>query len=79
MTDEDHLALLEALDRHPGPVVLSGYSCPLYDARLTHWQRVTTPSVAECARARTEVLWLNRKAQHAQLAMWSETAEEEHP
>jgi DNA adenine methylase len=76
MTDEDHLALLEALDRHPGPAVLSGYGCPLYDERLTHWQRVTAPSIAEYGRARTEVLWLNRQAQHAQLAMWPETTKE---
>jgi DNA adenine methylase len=76
MTDEDHLVLLDALDRHPGPVVLSGYACSLYDERLAHWQRVTTPALAENARARTEVLWLNRKARHAQLAMWVETAQE---
>ncbi|HYU74860.1 MAG TPA: DNA adenine methylase [Ktedonobacteraceae bacterium] len=62
MDDSQHLALLDALDAHKGPVVLSGYGCPLYDERLSHWQRVTLPAVAEHGKQRTEVLWLNRCA-----------------
>lgn len=34
MTIEDHIELLETLDQHPGPVILSGYAHPLYD---NHW------------------------------------------
>lgn len=60
MTDVDHIALLGALDAHPGPVVLSGYACPLYDDRLTHWARRTKEVQAEKGNKRTEVLWLNR-------------------
>jgi len=37
MTVADHLPLLDALDAHPGPVVLSGYHCALYDDRLCRW------------------------------------------
>jgi DNA adenine methylase len=61
MTNQDHRELLEILDLHPGPVVLSGYAHPLYDERLAHWYRVETPSVAEHGKARMEVLWLNPK------------------
>jgi DNA adenine methylase len=77
MTLEEHQHLLDVLDAHRGPVVLSGYAHPLYDERLAHWQRVTAPAVAEYGRVRTEVLWLNRHAGHAQLAMWTQTAKEE--
>lgn len=60
MTDADHATLLDALDAHPGPVVLSGYACPLYDDRLAHWARRTKEVQAEKGNKRTEVLWLNR-------------------
>ncbi len=66
MTDDDHLLLLDALDRHPGPVVLSGYACELYDTRLAHWHRVTKQTHAEKGQTRTEVLWLNERAAAAQ-------------
>lgn len=66
MTDADHATLLDALDAHPGPVVLSGYPCPLYDDRLTGWHRVTKQVQAEKGRTRIEALWLNDKAQPAQ-------------
>lgn len=59
MTDEDHIELLEALDKHPGPVLLSGYACQLYDDRLPHWTRRTTKAHAEGGRVREEVLWIN--------------------
>jgi DNA adenine methylase len=68
MTDADHAALLDALDAHPGPVVLSGYRCALYDDRLPHWSRVETQAQAEKGNTRTEVLWLNAKAAGAQQA-----------
>lgn len=59
MTDADHLTLLDALDAHPGPVVLSGYHCALYDDRLAHWQTREKKVQAEKGNTRTEVLWLN--------------------
>jgi DNA adenine methylase len=62
LTNADHLALLDALDAHPGPVVLSGYHCPLYDNRLPHWHTVERRAQAEKANVRIEVLWLNDKA-----------------
>lgn len=60
MTDADHAALLDALDAHPGPVVLSGYHCALYDDRLAHWHTREKRVQAEKGNTRTEVLWLNQ-------------------
>jgi DNA adenine methylase len=72
MTDQDHIDLLNALDRHAGPVVLSGYAHPLYDERLAHWQRITASALAEKGQSRTEVLWLNKKAQRRQMSLFEE-------
>src|SRR6266568_3460444 len=65
MTDDEHIALLNALDVHRGPVILSGYEHPLYTSRLSHWHKVTTPAVTEHGNTRMEVLWLNPKAAQA--------------
>lgn len=62
MTDADHVALLDALDAHPGPVALSGYHCPLYDARLAHWHAHEIHVTVEHGETRIEVLWLNRES-----------------
>jgi DNA adenine methylase len=67
LTDDDHRALLDALDAHPGPVVLSGYACPLYDDRLGHWQREEIAATAEGGRARTEIVWRNERAARPRL------------
>jgi DNA adenine methylase len=81
MTDADHAALLEALDAHPGPVLLSGYRCALYDGRLAHWRRLERAAIAEGGRRRTEALWLNPVAvaalgreRQADLPGWSGAA-----
>lgn len=60
--DDDHRALLDALDAHPGPVLLSGYRCSLYDERLIGWERVDRAGRAEGGQSRTESLWLNARA-----------------
>lgn len=62
MTDQDHIELLEILDKHPGPVLISGYDSDLYNERLYHWQRRTTLGLAAGYKKRTEVLWLNQVA-----------------
>ena len=66
MTDDEHIALLNALDVHRGPVVLSGYDHPIYNSRLQGWHKVSTPLLVEHAYTRTETLWLNQKAAGAQ-------------
>ncbi|NGQ95033.1 DNA adenine methylase [Brevibacillus sp. SYP-B805] len=59
MTDDDHMELLEILDKHPGPVMLSGYANPLYDERLKHWRREEIKGFADRGKPRTEVVWIN--------------------
>jgi DNA adenine methylase len=57
--DEGHAGLLDALRGLSGFVVLSGYPSPLYDAALPGWGRTERAALADGARERTEVLWLN--------------------
>lgn len=59
MTNTDHEALADVLHSLRGSVMLSGYTSPLYDALYEGWRRVERPSLADGARARTEVLWLS--------------------
>ena len=46
-----HARLLDALRARVGMVALSGYSCPLYDVRLSDWRRIETTTFADGARA----------------------------
>jgi DNA adenine methylase len=59
MTDEEHVVLLDALDRHLGPVLLSAYPSPMYSERLAHWTLVTTSTRVYRGALRVECLWLN--------------------
>jgi DNA adenine methylase len=67
---KDHRDLLEALARHKGICIVSGYAHPLYDEMLPGWSKVETPSVTEHGNVRMEVLWLNSKAQHQQMGLF---------
>lgn len=62
LTRADHAALLELLRGLAGMVVLSGYPDPLYDDVLHDWRRVEREAMADGARKRTEVLWINPAA-----------------
>lgn len=62
LTDTDHENLLDFLDGLQGMVMLSGYPHNIYDDRLKHWTRITRKALADGARARIEVLWLNPSA-----------------
>jgi DNA adenine methylase len=78
MTDAEHRELLEALEKHTGPVLLSGYSHSLYEERLTHWQQVHIQAPTEHGNVRTEVLWLNPRAAHMkQLCLFPDPGREE--
>lgn len=60
MTEDDHRHLAEVLHECAGMVVLSGYACNLYDEDLySDWHRVERVALADGARKRTEVLWIN--------------------
>lgn len=62
MTDEDHLALIEAIKDLQGYVVLSGYASELYMENLADWAcHSTTARISACrgTTLRTEVVWIN--------------------
>lgn len=65
LTDEQHVDLLEFLRSLSGMVILSGYPEAIYDNALPDWQRVERNALADGARARTEVLWINPAAAQA--------------
>lgn len=62
LTTDDHRKLLTFLRGLRGMVVLSGYPSALYDDALADWRRIERKALADGAKARTEVLWLNSAA-----------------
>ena len=62
MDESGHAGLLGVLASVDGMVVLSGYPSDLYDSTLGGWQRVERRALADGARERTEVLWINPAA-----------------
>lgn len=62
LSDDQHAELLEYLLSVKGMVVLSGYATSLYDEMLSEWTRVERRALADGARERTEVLWINQRA-----------------
>lgn len=63
MDDAAHEELLDVLNRHCGPVMLSGYANELYDAHLHGWERYDTDMVITSGVKRTETLWVKQGAQ----------------
>lgn len=60
MGPDDHRALATVLRAVSGMVVVSGYPSELYDKELyPDWERRERKHLADGARARTEVVWLN--------------------
>ena len=59
MSDDQHMQLLQFLTTLEGNVVLSGYPHDAYDHVLDGWRRVERRALADGARKRTEVLWMN--------------------
>lgn len=62
LSDDDHRELLEFLRNLEGMVVLSGYPSSIYDDALPDWNRVERMALADGAKERTEVLWINPSA-----------------
>lgn len=62
MTDADHERLLAFLPGLQGAVVLSGYPSAMYDDALPGWSRLERRALADGARERTEVMWINPAA-----------------
>jgi DNA adenine methylase len=59
MSDENHIALAEILHAVKGFVVLSGYASDLYERLYGTWYRFESAAMADGARKRIEVVWLN--------------------
>lgn len=59
MSVTDHRELLAFLPTLSGSVVLSGYPASLYDEALSGWRRIERKALADGARPRVEVLWMN--------------------
>lgn len=64
MSDSEHRDLAAVVGDLKGMVIVSGYDCPLYAELYADWKRVETEALADGARPRTEVLWLNKAAVH---------------
>lgn len=64
MDEEAHRSLLGAILDMRGMVVLSGYPLPLYDEALIGWKRIEREALADGARRRIEVLWINPHCWH---------------
>lgn len=63
LSDDDHRALGQQLRAVQGMVVVSGYPCDLYDLEIyAGWHRIARRALADGARERTEVLYLNPAA-----------------
>lgn len=59
MDDAEHVRLGAFLQTLQGMVVLSGYDSPLYREMFAGWQRAEKPHMADGARPRMEVAWMN--------------------
>jgi hypothetical protein len=60
MSDDGHRQLADTLKAVKGMVIISGYPCDLYDKELyPTWKRIEREHLADGARKRTEVIWLN--------------------
>jgi DNA adenine methylase len=59
MTDDDHRKLARVLHELSGMVVVSGYPSQLYEELYAGWRRVERQALADGARKRVAVLWMN--------------------
>ncbi len=58
--DDEHRELLQLLNEHAGPVIISGYRNDLYDKMLAGWDTYTVKARTEKGIAASETIWLNR-------------------
>jgi DNA adenine methylase len=62
LSDDDHIQLLEKLNKVTGMVVLSGYDSDIYNEALSTWSRHSTSARISAGRGtatRIETVWLN--------------------
>lgn len=68
MDEQEHVALLQTLLKHTGPVLLSGYDSDLYNDMLSGWGVAMKETRSDRGGTRTEVLWINQAADMRLLA-----------
>ena len=66
MTDDQHIELCEFIKTVKGYVILSGYDNEIYNDMLPEWKKISRSALADGAKKRTEILWLNPAAMTAQ-------------
>lgn len=72
MNDADHRRFAECVKKLEGSVIVSGYAGGLYDTELfPSWARFEIPALADGARERVEVLWMNEAAAVQQSRMFA--------
>ena len=59
LDDRGQNELLDALEAHKGPVLLSGYDNALYNDRLKGWHREETVCYLQACSRKREILWMN--------------------
>lgn len=59
MDDKQHERLLDVLEAHAGPVILSGYDSKMYSDRLRKWHREERTAYSQVASKKKEVIWMN--------------------
>jgi DNA adenine methylase len=80
MDDGQHGEMLDWAIRSSSMIVISGYASELYDGALAGWRRAPNAAsgamqaLADGARPRTEVLWINPAAQAAAGGLFASVA-----
>lgn len=59
MEYRDQNDLLDVLQAHKGPVLISGYDSDLYNDRLSGWYREETTCYSQVCSKKREILWMN--------------------
>lgn len=68
MDDKDHEELLDALLKHKGYVIISGYDTDLYNSMLAGWNKYEKVSYSQVCSKKREVFWLNYEPPQKQLS-----------
>ena len=59
MTDEQHVELSKTLKRLKGNVIISAYPSKLYNDLYSDWRKIKKVALADGAKKRIELLFLN--------------------
>lgn len=59
MEDKEHEELLDALLKHKGPAVISGYDTDIYNSMLAGWEKHWAISHSQAGSKKKEILWMN--------------------